>query len=322
MATPVFIPKPITENILLFDGLARCGKMLVAPLVSQFPGIEYAQNVSTLNNLPVFWKLGQMDDRTTATFLRMCAGSCAYERAIGRHLNTRESDVYSVYRSLNSEEILARTDAGEGKDVITQHNVEKRISTFITHHHLPLAAPWFHAFPEVRFLVTVRHPIDVCYSWNTRGWGERWGQDSLAFTTVADLDGKPIPWFGMEFHQEYLDLKPLERIIKCVIALYRMYDEALDELDKLRHSQIKFVCFEHVAVDPVTELTQISDWLDTTLHPEMSTAMERERVPRVLSKDERQKKRHEIEAGVEPYLMKQLLDLSEVYETRWHLDPL
>ena len=79
----------------------------------------------------------------------------------------------------------------------------------------------------------------------------------------------------MEFHQEYLDLKPLERIIKCVIALYRMYDEALDELDKLRHSQIKFVCFEHVAVDPVTELTQISDWLDTTLHPEMSTAMER-----------------------------------------------
>lgn len=321
-ATPLYFPEAITENCLIFDGLTRCGKMLVAPLVSDLPGVEYAQNITTINNLPVYCRLGHLDERIAATFLRMSVGSYAYDRAVGRHLNTRRDDVYSIHRSLNAKELLARTSGGEGKDVIDRFNAEERISTFITHHHLPLADIWFKAFPKIRILPIVRHPIDICYSWNSRGWGDRWGKDPLAFSVVPEVNDEPVPWFALDFADEYLHLSPWNRIVKCVLRLIEMYDEALSSLDETRRQQVEVACFERMATDPVSELERFAAWLGTTMHPDMPTAMERERVPRQLNIEDRREKLQKMKGKIDPALLDRLLSTSAAYEAQWGLEGL
>ncbi|MEE8287568.1 MAG: hypothetical protein V3R72_12795, partial [Gammaproteobacteria bacterium] len=57
----LYFPETLTENCLLFDGLTRVGKGLVAPLVSDLLRVEYAQIVTVVEHIPVLWRLGLLD---------------------------------------------------------------------------------------------------------------------------------------------------------------------------------------------------------------------------------------------------------------------
>ncbi len=322
MPHPLFMPDTLCDNVLLFDGITRSGKMLVAPLVSDLPKVDYAQNVMVIDYIPMVWGLGHMDTHSTAMLLRQTVDGCTYERAVGRHLNTRRDDVYAVHRSLDGDKILERSAGDEGWPAINRFNNDGRISSFISHYTLPMAEPWFIAFPKLRILLTVRHPIDVIYSCRSRGWGDRWGKDPLGFTVTADIEGSPVPWFALEFTKEYQRLTPVNRVVKCILSLIQVYDVALAALDETQPGQVEVACFERMGTDPVAELERLAGWLDTTLHPDMETAMKRERVPRQLDINDRQDKLRQLESEIEPDLMDQLLAAGRDYETRWGLESL
>ena len=322
MEHPVYLQEKITRTCLLFDGMVRCGKMLVAPLVSDLPKIEYAQNIIAVNEIPTLWRLDSIEESAAVSLLRMVVDSCTYERAIGRHLNTRRDDIYAVHRSLNGEEILARVNEEEGRPALDRFNAAGRISSFITHQTLPQAELWFKAFPDLYLLLTVRHPIDVVYSWNSRGWGERWGNDPLGFSLAPEVNAKPVPWFALDFAEDYLSLSPWNRIVKCILSLLDVYDDALKGLNETQRGQVEIVCFERMAADPVAELERLAGWLGTTLHPDMETAMKRERVPRQLDINDRRDKLRQMEGEIEPELMDLLLAAGREYETRWGLEGL
>jgi len=316
----LYFPETLTENCLLFDGLTRVGKGLVAPLVSDLRGVEYAQIVTVVEHIPVLWRLGLLDGQSAAAFLRITVDSFTYERAVGRNLNTRFSDISSIYRSLSAKELLDRALGDEGKAAIDRFNADGRISSFVTHFNLPMAELWFKAFPKLRILLTVRHPVDVIYSWHGRGWGERWGKDPLGFSLVPDVNGEPVPWFALVFAEEYQRDTAINRDVKCVLALNQMYDEALRSLDDKQKNRVEIVSFERMATAPMSELERLAAWLGTTLRPEMPVAMARERVPRKLNIEDRRLKFATMKKEIDEDLLERLLSISRDYESRWELE--
>lgn len=79
MKHPVYLQEKITQGCLLFDGMGRCGKTLVAPLVSDLPKVEYAQNIIAVNEIPTLWRLGSIEESAAVSLLRMVVDSL-YER--------------------------------------------------------------------------------------------------------------------------------------------------------------------------------------------------------------------------------------------------
>lgn len=318
----LYFQDAVCENVLLFDGLTRAGKGLVGPLVSELPRLEFVQLVHAADYIPTMWHFGQIDDLSAPAFLRMVIDTYSYQRIVGRNLNTRYSDIFtSVFKSLDAHEILARAYGEEGSPPVERFNNAGLIQSYITHETLPHADLWFRAFPKLRIILTVRHPIDVCFSWNSRGLGDRLGPDPLAFTPVVDIDGEPVPLFALDNPDEYLRANPINRIVMCVSALHYMYENALSELTAERRERVQIVCFEHIATDTLTELEKLAAWLDTTLHPNMQIAMARERVPRHLDQSDRRSRRKMLEESVDPKLMKRLLQLAQEYESKWQLEP-
>ena len=317
---PLYSQDAVTKNVLLFDGLSRAGKTLVGTLVSEFPRLEFVQLADVVDYIPTLWHFGLIDDQAAPAFLRMTVDSYTYQRIIGRNLNTRKADaITSVYRSVKAEAILQRASGDEGWEPVERFNHEGRVTCYITHETLPHQDLWFRAFPELRIVLSVRHPVDVCYSWHSRGLGSRLGTDPLAFTPVADIGGKPVPIFALDCPDEYQRATPLNRIVLCVLAMQRMYDRALASLSKDRARRVQTVAFEHMATNPMAELRRLADWLDTTLHPDMAAALAREGVPRTIEPAE-QRRRLDVLAGeVEPALIDQLLETVAVYERRWGL---
>ena len=51
----------LTKDLLLFDGLTRAGKGLVAPVLSNLSRVEYAQVNNTVDQIAILWKLNLVD---------------------------------------------------------------------------------------------------------------------------------------------------------------------------------------------------------------------------------------------------------------------
>lgn len=314
MVPDIALKELLNDHCLIIDGLARCGKALVAPLVSNLHNVDYAQFSTTIDQIPVYWRLGHLNDNGAASFLRMNVDVAMYERGIGRHLNTRIKDNYSIYNSLESQELLERAKGEEGKEISERFNAEGRYFSFITHSMMPLMDLWFQALPAVRALTIVRHPVDICHSWLLRGWGHRWGKDPMAFIPVADTSSGLVPWFAYDFAEQYQSMSPPDRIVRSVLGLMEMSDRAIAELPEKRQQQIYKVAFENVVSDPYGQLEGVADWLGTTLHENMAEAFARASVPGEISVERRNEKMAELKEIVDKRLFEALSAASLAYE--------
>jgi hypothetical protein len=319
--SPLFQQEAVCENVLLFDGMSRAGKGLVGPLVSQLPQLEFAQLVHAVDYIPTMWHFGLIEDTSAAAFLRMIVDTYSYQRMIGRNLNTRHSDIFtSVFKALDAEEILSRAFGADGAEPVKKFNDSGRYMTYITHETLPHADLWFRAYPKLRIILTDRHPIDLCYSWHSRGLGDRLGTDPLAFTPVADIDGDPIPLFALDSPKAYIEASPIDRILLCVLTMLDMYETAKAALAPAQREQVRIVCFERFATETEAELDRLASWLDSEIHPDMAIAMARERVPRKLDQSGRRARREALEREASAELFARLLEKSAEYEKTWRLE--
>lgn len=319
-SAPLYIGKSLTKELLLFDGLTRAGKGLVAPVLSNLKRIEYAQINNTVDQIAILWKLNLVDTASAAAFLRIAVDTCTYEQAIGRNINIRLSDISSIYNSLDAQTLIARTTDIEGLDAMNRYDDAGRVSSFITHFNMPMKDLWFHAFPKLRTIITVRHPVDVLASWNGRGWGERWGHDPLGFTPTPEVDGQPVPWFALDASREFLTSDSLSRNALCVLELDRIYQQSIDDLTPAQNEQVNIVCFEKFATEPDIEINRIASWLNTDVPAEMPIIMARERIPRMVPLEDRKHKLNNLKSGLNEQLISRVLEASSRYEKRWGIE--
>lgn len=318
--TPLYLSDSLTRELLLFDGLSRAGKGLVAPLVSNLARTDYAQINNAVDHVATLWQLKLLDLHSAAAFLRKVIDTKTYEQMIGRNLNTRISDISSVYHSLDNRRLIGRATGPEGQEAVDLYDQQRRMSSFITHFNMPMAELWFTAFPELKAVITVRHPIDVIASWGGRQWGSRWGKDPLGLSPVAEMHGEPVPWFAVGFAEDFLAADPTTRDTRCVLELMALYDITLDGLQTAQRQRIALVCFEQFAVDPMKDLERLAAWLETSVPTTMPIALARERVPRALPLIKRQDKLQALKGQLDDTLYARLIEVSRSYEDVWGLE--
>jgi hypothetical protein len=121
-----------------------------------------------------------------------------------------------------------------------------------------------------------------------------------------------------------LRLSPQERVVKDVLVLQQMCDDAYQKLGADQQQRVRYVCYENVFVNAKKEFQEIAEFLGVAWPEGIEAVITRERIPRpqAVSLDSRRKKLGEIEkqCGVDVY--EELLEASRIYEEQWGLQPL
>lgn len=291
---------------------------MLSNLIGNLEGVEYVNHVAMHENIGFMHRMGHIDRAAAFAQLRLTINIAVYERSVGRHLNSRPTDKYSIFNALDVADVLARTTSPDGPKAATAYLQSGIQPLLLTHDTVPNIDLFFDAQPGLRVLLLLRHPVDTIASWWRRGWGERYGTDPLAVTACAATSVGPCPWWAIEWPEEYAEMSPVDRCIRGIIEIFKANDAALGQLPSEQRDCVRVVNFEVLATDTMQEVEKIAKFLDAKVSDRLQIICARERVPRTLDPAARSRKFDELAAASRSdQLIEDLRTASLHYESQY-----
>jgi hypothetical protein len=310
--------KKLLEKVVFLDGLSRAGKFLLGKVVSNYKKVDFFQYAEVLEHIPIIEHLGLMENRAACALFQIQLELFFYNRVIGRNLNLRESDGSCIANGTQYENILERSRLPDGNEAVKRFHRKGLIPAFLVHECLPHVRFFLQAYPEMLMINIQRHPVDIAHSWFVRGWGNRFGQDPLAFMPVIEDKDGSIPWFAQDWDRSYLLMNEKERVLMSISSLMSRDHEAYNGLDADEKKQILFVPYELFIEKPLTVTAEIAHFLEDEPFENMEEILMRERVFRKLPLSERESKKRELISGdVSGEIIELFQNCIDEYETCW-----
>ena len=305
----------LTRPVLL-DGIARTGKFLLGKIVSGFDGVEHFQYVSLLEIVPYLERLGCISEDAAVSLLQINIDQSAYEMRIGRNLNLRYEDASSLYNSHDMNVYLQRSVSKLSEGIVERMTNDGRYSPFITHETFPNIQIFFKAFPKLKVVHLIRHPIDVAHSWYVRGWGHRFSNDPLAFKTLVKGPNLSVPWYVFGWETKYEEMSEMDRIIKSISTLTEMEEDAYKSLPEKQRDRIFVISYENLVESTGNAIKRMAHFLERNPSDGMGVILAREKCPKEISSVQRQTKLDEIKEMSSESGYRMMLDMVVRYERR------
>lgn len=306
--------KNLINNVLFLNGITRAGKFFLGKIVAGLEDVEYFQYVSILEHLPFMERMDYIREEAAISLMQVNVDQHAYNMRIGRNLNLRYDDGSSLYNSWEIDTYLKRTLIPINKNFVADLKQKERFSTFILHDSLANINIFFKAFPKMKWINLVRHPVDVIHSWYLRGWGHRFLSDPLSFIPLIKSHGRSVPWYAQDWSEEYEAMSDIDRIVKSISVINEWGEAAYQMLSEEQKKQIHYVAYENLVEDTYTEINNLAAFLNTTVVPKMPVILAKERCPQHILLEKRDQKVDDIKkiAGKEMFGL--MMDLADQYE--------
>lgn len=309
-------PRYVHEFVLV-DGMGRAGKFMLANIVAAFEGMEFLQEAVLLDHLLHLTRLGKLDIDTCEILLHTHIDLLAHYMMIGRNLNGRIHDLSAISNAPEPERFLIRALIKDENQLTQSILAEQRRSLFISHDALCNARILFKVFPRIKMLHVVRDPIAVIHSWNRRQWGRRIGSDPRAFDVNFSRAGGPIPWFAVDWKIDYQALPELERVVYSVYSILQKARAEYEDCAPSIKGRILFVAYEEMLREPRASISRIADFLGRRPTEQMEAILRRERLPRQIPEDSRQRTLEEIKSVISLRAQEILERLTVEFEEYW-----
>lgn len=302
----------IARNLIFIDGVSRSGKALFNGIIPSLENIEHLQ----IYILPELFlpavSLGLVDIEYARAVLRIHMNELVYNIRLSRNVNFRLTDETGIFNYSQPQLYYERLLKKEGDAVVEELRSDDRF-TFFHAHDLMVNLKCFNKLGiDYKMMEIFRNPVDNCYSWWTRGWGERFGVDPRSFTFCIDHKGKIVPWYCAGYEEEWLRLNPMERCVRMVTDLVlrsvKQYKESGDK------SRIHVLTFEDFVQRPEEELEKICSFLGTRMTDYTPHFIHKAKCPRVLNPKDREKKLTELKAVVSKRIFDLLMETTKSYE--------
>lgn len=305
----------LVKNIVLIDGIGRTGKFFLGKIVSGFRKIEYFQYVSLIEHLPFIERLGCIAEDAAISLLKVNIDEHAYNMRIGRNLNLRYNDASSIYSSYELDEYLKRgLNEFSNEEVRELFHREDKIPLFVTHENLSNINIFFKAYPKIKIINLIRHPVDIVHSWFIRGWGDRHIFDPLSFIPLIKGEKHPVPWYANEWKEEYESLSDIDRIIKSIATLLDFEKKSYQSLNEDQRKQIVIVRYEDLVEHTNEAIGIMCSFLETEPSEYMPQILTREKCPKNLPTENQENKSEEILSIASKDNFSLLLKLARDYE--------
>tara|TARA_Y100000748_G_C15500462_1_gene489831 strand:+ start:3272 stop:4258 length:987 start_codon:yes stop_codon:yes gene_type:complete len=288
--------KQLLPRLLIGDGLGRAGKSLLCHVLTGFENVEKMQYYNFLEHLTLAHYHKKISDDMVVTLLKTQMDVSVFDQMNGRNINTRPDD-YSGLDNYHSPELYIERQNRENHSepnyvgnpnatsIIDKIIKEKPIFLTFAHDLISRSEMIFEAFDKkVSFVYLNRLPIDLIHEWYIKGFGERIGTDATEMQFTISHDEETVPEYCYGWEQEYLDISPLERIVKII---YTCFKRNYKGLHKHRNKkQFIIVDFESLVTKPKDEINKISTFLNLKPLNVIEDILQKNACPRKLDKKE------------------------------------
>ena len=313
----------LVKNLIIIDGLTRTGKFFLGKLTSGLNNIEYLQYAFVLDYLHYMVRLDAITKDGFISLMRSVVDQSCYDRCIGRNLNLRFDDRSSIHNVPEYDRYILRSRTAFDRDKIVEHLSDKNHNfLFVLHDSLANANIMFKAFPDLKIIHLIRHPIDLIYSWMMKDYGKiDLNRNADLFKkigvlpSIAGMNG-PLPWFSYSIQSEYESLDQVDRIIASIQTLITLCDNTFASLPDNKKKQIMFIKYEYIVEQTNSAIDDISKFLGTNKSKFMDEIIVKENCPNDIDVEERQVKKNKIFNKATNKYYGILEDLEKKYEQR------
>ena len=282
--------KPFVKNPVLITGSTRAGKSMLAPIVASLKRAELLQVHHLMEQFPMLNNLNLISDSVAIYLLRYAMDFMLTDTYIGRNVNFRYSDASSVWNSRDPKLYFERLHSKDGDTVIERIKKENPVIVWGVHYglwHIPI---YLKAFSEMRMIHICRHPVDLIHSWFLKGYGKEFSDNPRNGALTIQGDRKTISYFGIGWEQLYEKSTEMDRIILTMDHIESQYREKYSQLSKEESKQVLIVYFEEMVTQTERILMDVCSFLNMERSISTDVTLERERCPRVLCHEDREKK--------------------------------
>lgn len=266
-----------THDVVFMDGLWGTGKSILSPIISGMKGVEKQKLDYVFEYLCVLRYLKKLDADAVQAMLQTYSDVDQYHNLIGREVNLRWSDDSGVANNPSSLRYIRRMFGPEGDAIVERINTENLALHIMSHMILTVAGPLVDAFgSRLKIVEVVRHPLYMVKHWQAylgRFDGPR------EFTISFDDQGHKVPWFAADWHDEYVRLSMMDRILLSIVKLYEMLFQSIEELNR-RGAALLVTSFEQVVLDPQPVVRQLEEFLGRSHHPRLKHILRKQKLPR------------------------------------------
>jgi len=267
------------NDIVFVDGHGGSGKSLISKVIEAFEGMEISKEDEPFQIIQYIYGLGKIDKNTASVLMKIWADRYLYNQMIGRNVNTRLTDITTLYSYPYPQKYIKRMCDNEHQDVITKINKEKPIFQNMSQNAIIYSDIYFDAFGDRLKIIYIKRNIDDIVDTMMNGEiGERIGNDPTEITPTFLYNENPIPYYAKNWADEYINMSSRERLYRWIEQENKMVDDAYNET-KFKDN-ILFIQFEEFVKKPYKYISTIAEFLDRKPTGKLSEILKREGCPR------------------------------------------
>jgi len=247
-----------TYDIIVVDGLWGSGKGLLAPLVSSFTEMSAYRIDSSYEFLCVARTMEKLSHDAFEFLINTNSDLGFYHGLIGREVNFRPTDDSSVWKQKQGWRYLTRLVSKGGDSVVESAQTRNVGYLLMTHIITAVSKPLFEVLgPRLHLITIERNPLFMV---------EHWADYLSNFNRVREgtvscsSQGSKIPWFAVEWSDEFVECSNLERALLSIARCSVEQNRALSNLS-LKEKALR-IRFDDLLVAPERSMQDIAQFLN------------------------------------------------------------
>jgi hypothetical protein len=299
-------------KLLLVDGIGRSGKVMVAQILTGLHSVEKQEYNEFIEYVSLAYKYQKISQDMAKSILKTQMDAELYNTMIGRNINSRSKDYTSIQKFHSQEKYISRQSLLDGPIVAKRIKEENPIYLNWCHDLIYKSELIFETFGDKLNLIYInRNPIDIIYEWDKKNFGERISNDPTDLTYLVKYKSSIVPEVAIGWEKEYIESKPLERIIKMI---YTSMKRNLEMIVKSQgNKNLLIINFEDIVTNPKNFIKFISNYLELDTLPIMNIILAEENCPRELSTRELDLRRNSIVNNLSESFYSNIVQLEKMY---------
>ena len=308
--------KIIDANYVFIDGMSRCGKAGIAPVISSFNRVEHYKVRATYDRFLMVYESGDLSKQGFKYLFESDLLMDVWFSMMGRDVNNNLHDQTSILNSPKREEYIARANRRDShntfEEIIKEVKERNLIFPFVCDDFMTIGNFLNEISANFKFIIVMRHPIDLVFTWYRSGRGSRLGTDPRYTNPAFQINGFDNLHFSMLEHaEEFSKANPLE---KCFLVIEKHMKEYLNS-DLLHSKNSCLVPFENYYIETEKYIQKFENFLDTTRTEFTKEEMTNANVPRKKNNEIFSKKANMIFDNIDEKYISRLNNLCQRYES-------
>ena len=328
-------PANLANQIVLIDGLTRCGKSSLCQMIVSLKNFEHVDMCEIFESVMSGLVLKKIPLEFAKPFLKNYFNQSAYNKLISRSVNFRPTDFTGIQNFRDPKIYIKRLKifsykkknyhykkthvktAGYNDFILESLRTKKHFFPYQSHLILCDFDKFKNLKLNYKILEIFRSPVDNVISLINRGVFEKTTikQDPRRFDFDIFHKKQSIPWYTYDYADQFIKANIAEKSTLFVINQINKIKKKKRIIKPYLNKKVLIIKFEDLITDTKNELSKIAKFLNTSLTSSSNKFIKNANCPRIIDLNDKSKNIEILQKKIKNrIILKKLLFLEKEYQ--------